>query len=214
MHITKLGHCCMLIEVNGKKIMTDPGGWSDFKQNVITDVDIILITHEHGDHLHTESLHRVLKNNPEAIVVTNTSVGKILKNEQISFEKLEDTENNTVAGIYLEGHGKMHKEIYGDMGMVQNTGYFIENTFFYPGDALTDPKKQVEALALPVVGPWLNIKDTINYAKALKPKIAFPVHDGMLKITGPFHALPKNLLTPEGIDVRLPEGEEDLVVTL
>jgi len=214
MKITKLGHCCMLVEVDGIRILTDPGGWSDFRQNELKDIDIVLITHEHADHLHTDSLKEVVKNNPKATIVTNTSVGKILKKEKIEFEKVEDGENNSFSGVLVEGYGDQHEEIYKEVGMVQNTGFFIADTFFFPGDAFTNPKKEVPVLALPVVGPWLDIKDAIEYGLEIKPRIAFPVHDGMLRFTGPFHMLPEMLLKPEGIDFRVPKEGEDLVVEI
>ena len=50
MQITKFGQCCLLIEVAGKRILTDPGRFS-VSQNDVSNIDIILITHEHADHL-------------------------------------------------------------------------------------------------------------------------------------------------------------------
>ena len=37
MKVKKLGHCCLIIEENGKKIMTDPGSWTidEHKKNKI-----------------------------------------------------------------------------------------------------------------------------------------------------------------------------------
>ncbi len=198
MKITKLGHCCLVIEVDGVRVLTDPGAFST-AQNEVKDIDIVLITHEHGDHLHIDSLKTVLKNNPRAKVITNRGVGKLLEKERISYELLEDKQTKTVSGILIEGFGETHATIYRDFGQVQNTGYFIANRFFYPGDAFYNPQKQVEILALPVAGPWMKISEAIDYAKALKPKVCFPVHDGMLKIFGPFHRVPQALLKDAGI---------------
>ena len=61
MKIKKLGHCCLVIETNGKRIMTDPGSFTD-KQTEEQNIDLILITHEHSDHFHIESLKKVLIN--------------------------------------------------------------------------------------------------------------------------------------------------------
>ena len=52
----------MLVEQAGKRLLTDPGFLST-TQNELKDIDIILITHEHRDHLHTDSLQIILKNN-------------------------------------------------------------------------------------------------------------------------------------------------------
>ncbi|KKU76691.1 MAG: hypothetical protein UY03_C0028G0012 [Parcubacteria group bacterium GW2011_GWA2_47_64] len=163
MNITKLGHCCMVIEEAGVRIMTDPGAYSTL-QDEARNIDYIFITHEHQDHFHLESLKVVLKNNPKAKIVTNRGVGKL--------------------------------------GQVQNTGYFIANRFFYPGDAFYNPGKPVEILALPVAGPWLKISEVIDYAKLLKPKICFPVHDGMLKYLGPTRGVTTKYLSESGIEFR------------
>lgn len=213
MKITKLGHCCMLIEVEGKKILTDPGAWSDFKQNEITDLDLILITHEHADHIHVDSLKIVMQNNPQAKLITNSSVGKIVTAQKIDFLKIEHGENNSFDGIKIEGYGEWHKQIYKQVGMVNNTGYFIADTMFYPGDAFTNPQKKVPVLALPVAGPWMQIKEAIDYALELKPQMAFPVHDGMLRFNGPFHKLPELLLTPDGINWISNESDTSRILT-
>ncbi len=198
MKITKLGHCCLIIEEAGLRIMTDPGGWTT-AQNEIKNIDLVLITHEHADHLHIDSLKTVLKNNPVAKVITNSAVAKILQAENIQSEILEHGGSTIFKKVMLEGLGEKHAVIYDEFGQVQNTGYFIANRFFYPGDAFFNPGKPVEILALPVCGPWMKISEAIDYAKELKPKFCFPVHDGMLGITGPFHKVPEIILSQANI---------------
>ena len=34
MKITKLGHCCLVIEEKGLKILTDPGSYTDTQNNI------------------------------------------------------------------------------------------------------------------------------------------------------------------------------------
>lgn len=226
MKITKLGHCCLVVEVNGVRIMTDPGAWSTL-QNEATNIDYIFITHEHQDHFHLESLKIVLKNNPKAKIVTNTSVGKLLDKEKVSYELLEHGEAKEFGAVRVEGHGEKHAVIYQDFGQVVNTGYFFANRFFYPGDAFYlpadlpvrgtqagasaqagNPKKPVEILALPVSGPWMKISDAIDYAKLLKPKVCFPVHDGMLKFNQATRMVSQKFLPPASIEfMDIPEGE-------
>lgn len=205
----------MLVEVDNTRILTDPGSFSNFKQDNLQNIDLILITHEHGDHLHIDSLRNVLKGNPDAKIITNSGVGKLLDAEGIDYEVIEHMQSNAFAGLQIEGFGEVHAEIYGDFGIVNNTGYFIANKFFYPGDALTNPHKPIELLALPVVGPWLASKNCVDFAKEVKPKKAFPVHDGFLEVPGPFQYIPQTLLTPEGIEF-IPHDnlKQDLVIEL
>lgn len=183
MTITKFGHCCLLIETNGKRILTDPGKFST-EQNTLTGIDIVLITHEHADHCHTDSLIHILENNPEAVIVSNTSVAALLKKIEIDTHIIEGRDTATVVDVALAAYDGPHVEIFEDFGIVQNTGYLIENSFFYPGDAYTIPDAAVDILALPVAGPWCKVSDAIRYALKVQPRVAFPVHDATLAETG------------------------------
>jgi L-ascorbate metabolism protein UlaG (beta-lactamase superfamily) len=204
MKITKLGHCCMVIEENGVRILTDPGAWTTV-QNEVRDINIVLITHEHQDHFHPDSLKTVLKNNPQAIVITNRGVGKFLDGAGVAYKTLEHGQKDASLGVLIEGFGEKHADIYPTIQPVTNTGYLIAGRFFYPGDAFVNPGRPVEVLALPVAGPWLLISQVIDYALLLKPKICFPVHDGMLKILGPFHMLPQKILEANQLKFIVPE---------
>lgn len=211
MKITKLGHCCLLIEEQGIHILTDPGAWTT-AQNEIQDINLILITHEHPDHLHMESLQTVLANNPKAQIITNSGVGKILMQKQIHFELLEHGQKTFYQSVRIEGYGSKHAYIYKTIPEVINTGYCISNYFFYPGDALYDPGKPVEILALPVAGTWLTIAQALDYAIRVRAKKCFPVHDGMLKIITPPRVRIKEALEEHGISFIVPEDVGNVVV--
>lgn len=183
MIITKFGHCCLLLETKGRRILTDPGKFSS-EQDLLTDIDIILITHEHADHCHTDSIVGLLEHNPEAIVVGNTSVATLLKQVGIDVYIIEGRDVAQIVDIALEAYDGPHVEIFEDYGIVQNTGYLIEDSFFYPGDAYTVPNKKVDVLALPVAGPWCKVSDSISYSKKVHPKVTFPVHDATLSEEG------------------------------
>lgn len=205
MRITKFGHCCLLIEDKGVRVLTDPGSYTT-AQNEIKDIDVVLITHEHGDHFHTESVKKILSNNPEVLIVTNTSVNELLKKENILNTKIvEDGESFEYKGIVFNGHGKEHVEIYKDISRVMNTGYFISERLYYPGDAFFNPGKPVEILMLPVQGPWCRVKDSIEFALEVKPKVAIPVHDGQLNNFG------YNSINKGAISVVLPENNINFI---
>lgn len=210
MKIKKLGHCCLLIQINNLKILTDPGAFS-VGQNSITGIDIVLITHEHADHLHLDSLKEILVNNPEAKVITNTGVGSKLAKEGVSYTVLEKGSQKLVSGVIIESFDCKHEEIFEEIGQVQNTGYFIDNKLFYPGDSFYNPEKPIEILALPVAGTWCKISDAIRYALSLKPRTVFPVHDGMLQQDriGSSHKIPEKVLNENGIKfLIMNEGDE------
>ena len=97
MNIKKLGHCCFVVEPKeGVRIMTDPsfldyGGESALER----DISAVLITHEHADHFHIDSVKEVLKNNPAAKIITNSAVASLLEKEGIKIKnnKVVDFKN-------------------------------------------------------------------------------------------------------------------------
>ena len=211
MDIHKIGHCCLVLETHEIRILTDPGGFTT-GQREVSGVDVVLITHEHGDHLHTGSLRRVMQNNPGATIICNTSVNAILEKEGYSPRIVEGTDATQVNGVSIEAIDSTHEEIYNDFNRVQNTGYIIDDTLFYPGDSFEYiPNRSVDVLALPVAGPWCRIGDAIRYARAVKPTKAFPVHDGMEKEenAGALYRVPGQFLAEDGIEfIELKAGED------
>jgi len=161
-------------------MLFDPGNFT-VAQNDVWGVDLILVTHEHQDHLDVASLKSVLAKNPGAKVITNKGVGALLDKESIKYDLLEHGQSLTYKGVLIEAFGKEHAVIYPTLPTVSNTGYFIANRLFFPGDAFVNPGKPVEILALPANAPWSNIRETIDYAREIGAKVAFPVHDGLLK---------------------------------
>lgn len=147
-------------------------------------IDVTIITHEHADHIHSESILELQKNNPKVQIVTNSSVGKILTELGLPYQILEGNQSGTVKDILIEACDGKHAEIFEEYGQVQNTGYCISEKFFYPGDAYTEPKKDIEILALPIAGPCCKSADAIAYAIRVNPKKVFPVHDWLLNSDG------------------------------
>lgn len=209
MKIKKIGHCCFVAEINGKRVMTDPGAFST-AQVEEQNINLVLFTHEHADHLHLESLQKVLENNPECKIITNSAVGKILEENNIKYIKVAGGENYNFEGISISGFGGKHAEIYGEYGQVENTGYMID-ALCYPGDAFENPDAPVDILALPVAGPWMRAKDGIDYAKLIKPRVAFPVHDAILAPIAVFVSkLFSHFLQESGINFKVLElGKEE-----
>lgn len=206
MKITKLGHCCLLIETKSKKILTDPGSYTVEAHSRLEGLDYILFTHEHQDHYHLESLKIILEKNPQAIVYTNSSVSELLDKEGVEHTKVDHKQSVSLGEVVVIGIGEKHAQMHNSVPLSANLGFLIDGRLWYPGDAFTDPERPVEILALPVSGPWMKISEAIDYALMLKPKVAFPVHDGTR--FGSAHNLPAKILPAEGIEfVVMIEGD-------
>lgn len=96
---TWLGHTTFLFSLNGKKIITDPvfgkiGPLKRFTElpcNVadLKKIDIILLSHNHRDHLDKKSITTLCKQNPDAIIYTTLGIEKLLRNWSIKNETVE-----------------------------------------------------------------------------------------------------------------------------
>lgn len=206
MKITKLGHCCLLIETKGKRVLTDPGSYTVEAHSKLENIDFILFTHEHQDHYHIESLKVLLEKNPQAVVYANNSVSELLTKENIAHNLVNNGDGVLLGEIAVVGIGEKHAEMHRSIPISANMGYFIDGRLWYPGDAFTHPERTIEILALPVSGPWMKISEAIDYALLLKPKKVFPVHDGTR--FGSAHTFPDRVLTPQGIEfITMVEGD-------
>ena len=178
MRITKFGHNCLLIEEGELRVLTDPGSWNEAPD--VENLDCVLITHEHGDHLDIDQLKGVLAKNKDARVISHAAVVAILSEAGIACEEIADGEVLTIKNVRIQSVGTKHAYFYGDTPKIQNTGYFIGEKLFVTGDALHDfPDEPVEILALPCGGPWMRMSEAIDYAKKVNPKVVIPVHDAM-----------------------------------
>lgn len=196
MKVTKFGHSCLLVEEGGVSILTDLGSWNSEVPDV-SNLDAVLITHEHSDHFDIEKLKVLLTNNPQAQVITHASVGEKLRNANVAFTPIEPGESVEIQEVSVESFGTDHAIIYGATPPCRNTGFLIANRLYMPGDALHDvPSHQVDILALPTGGPWMKISEAVDYAKKLSPKAVFPIHDAMYTESVRESSIPRWIGTP------------------
>ena len=82
MRITHLGHAAVLAETDGARILIDPGNFSDAWHS-LTDLDAVLVTHQHPDHLDPQNLPTLLLANPAAIVLVEPSILDLISSEEL-----------------------------------------------------------------------------------------------------------------------------------
>ncbi len=211
MNITKIGHCCLLVEEGSARLMTDPGVFSRGYEQY-ENVHAILITHEHADHCHTEGIKAVIAKNPKVTVYTNHAVAPILDEAGIEYTLVADNSTVDVEGVSIEAYEYDHEEIHPRLETVRNTGFLIGKRFYYGGDALKAPEVPIEILAVPVAAPWMRIRESIDFCLRIKPKRAFPVHDGILvSELGGSHKAPGIIFAEEGIEWIIPKLGEPMI---
>ena len=146
MNIRKIGHCCLLIEIGGVRILTDPGVFSE-GQNEVEGLRAVLITHEHADHLHVESLKQVIEGNPGVRIISNAAVGAILATAGMQHEVISDKETIEVDGVTIEAFDCKHEEIFEGFGQV-----VIRAEFHALPEAVAPEERLVEAPQKPHEG--------------------------------------------------------------
>ncbi|MEN8654724.1 MBL fold metallo-hydrolase [Streptomyces sp. 21So2-11] len=179
MKLTKRTHACIGLEKDGRRLVIDPGAFSE--EDAAVGADVILVTHEHLDHFHEDRLRAGLESNPGAAIWTLRSVADQLS---AAFPGRVHTVGHgdtfTAAGFDVQVHGELHAVIHPDIPRVTNVGFLVDGSLFHPGDALTVPDHPVETLMLPVMAPWSKISEVIDYVREVKPRRAIDIHDALL----------------------------------
>ncbi len=181
MKLTKFEHSCLVIELEGGKLVVDPGSFTvpliDY-----TGITAVVITHEHADHWTPEHLERIVKDSPDVTLFGPEGVTNAAKDFPVTTVHAGDV---VIVGPFtLAFYGGQHAIIHSSIPVVDNLGVMINDTLFYPGDSFTVPPVPVEVLATPVGAPWLKIAEVMDYVTAVSPARSFPVHEMVLSVAG------------------------------
>jgi L-ascorbate metabolism protein UlaG (beta-lactamase superfamily) len=214
MHLTHLGHACVLIEIDGTGVLIDPGSLSTATN--ARGVDAMLFTHSHVDHLDTGAVAELLRSNSPSDIVADAASAQILHDSGIRDVTVVDTPGTAqldVGGVGISATTVPHASIHCDLPSPVNNTYLLGDTILHPGDAFWKPDRPVPVLLLPIGGPWMKLSESIDYLRAVSPQVAIPIHQGGLAAA--HRALHFDLLTklaPAGTRLLpLTEGERTVV---
>lgn len=181
MKFTKLEHSGCVVEKDGLKVVCDPVEF----EAVIPELDnvaAIVITHKHGDHLQPEKILAILDRNPEARIFTTEDAVSEIPNSEI----VRHGDVVMVGGFELKFFGENHASIVPGKIPCQNIGVVIDGKIMDPGDSFDFSLdiSQPGILLVPSTAPWCKVSEGMEYIKAVKPKIAVPVHNAVLSNLG------------------------------
>ncbi len=164
-----MGHASVLVELDGHRILTDPV-WSKrcspssivgparmhpvpHALSELPPLDVILISHDHYDHLDTATVRKLATLHPEATFVTPIGVGAHLEYWGISPDRIREAdwgESISLGDLTFNCCPARH---YSGRGLQRNTTQWASwavqgpaNNFFFSGDSgITDVFERVGA---------------------------------------------------------------------
>jgi L-ascorbate metabolism protein UlaG (beta-lactamase superfamily) len=186
MELTKHGHACVALDDGGRRLVIDPGAFTE--PGAMAGAAAVLITHEHPDHFAPDRIRAALEADPALEVWTNGSVAGLLEGFGARVHAVGHGDAVMVAGFEVRVHGELHAEIHPEIPRIGNVGFLVDGgvggPVFHPGDALTVPDEPVATLLVPMHAPWSRIADVIDYVRAVGADQAYAVHDGLLNDSG------------------------------
>lgn len=205
MKLTKFGHSCVLVEDGATRILVDPGTFSTGWE-ALTGLRAVLITHQHPDHLDLVRLTGLLEQQAGDVqVFADPGSVTVLGNAGIVATEVAPGDILDL-GVRVQVFGSDHAVIHRDLPGIPNRGYLIDRRLYLPGDSLDVPPVAVEILGVPVAAPWMAAKEAVEFARAVRPAIAFPIHEKVLAATGTVYGLLEKLKPADTVWLNLDDG--------
>lgn len=174
-------HASIAFEWDGYVVYVDPvGEYADY--SILPKADLILVTHEHGDHYDADAL-RVLSKENTVIIGSATVAAKAKGIETIPhFEPRRITPSVTVETVpaynVSPAQLKFHPKEKGDNGYVLTLG---QTRIYIAGDTEPIPEMsrldKIDIMFLPVNQPYtMTTKQAAAAARTVGAPIFFPYH--------------------------------------
>jgi len=182
--ITFIGHGTLMFQFNDIIVHADPvANYADYAK--LPKADIVLITHQHGDHLNKDALQIITTPNTKTIVTEKVAgdlgYGIVMKN-------WDKQEINDLEILAVPAYNVVHKRSNGSPfhPKGEGNGYVItfdDKKVYIGGDTENFPEMkdmpQIYIAFLPMNLPYTMTPEMVAAAaNVLKPEILYPYHFG------------------------------------
>ncbi len=184
LEITFIGHGTLMFKFGEKIIHIDPVS-READYTLLPKADLILVTHEHSDHLDPEVLN-LIKKEKTKLILTEKCYQKIEAGIVMKNGETETYENIKIEAVpaYNIVHKRKSGKPFHPKG--EGNGYIItlgDKRVYVAGDTENIPGmkalKNIEIAFLPMNLPYTMTPGMVaDAAKTFKPKILYPYHYG------------------------------------
>ena len=201
--IRRLTNSCLTVTDDSGTTLFDPRIFTfdsgELDLNSIGEVQRIMITHEHGDHVKPEFVKWLVDRGEDVQVYTNQAVVELLADKGIA------ASTELPAGVSCED--VLH-EVIPNGAQPTNRAYTIDGLITHPGDSY-QPTTTAPVLALPLLIPWGSTTRSVEFAKSLGPQQVVPIHDFYLSESGRgwITGVAQRVLAPDIVVVPLDWGD-------
>ena len=182
--ITFIGHGSLMMEFNGKIIHVDPfGELADYSQ--FPKADIVLITHEHGDHLDLNALENI---RTEKTIVILTELCAAQVKDGIVMRNGETREVGGLTVNAVPAYNIVNKRADGLPFHPKGAGNgyivtFGDTRIYIAGDTENTPEmkglQNISVAFLPMNLPYTMTPEMVADAvRSFRPRILYPYHFG------------------------------------
>jgi L-ascorbate metabolism protein UlaG (beta-lactamase superfamily) len=201
--VTFVGHSTVLLEVDGVRVLTDPllrlRVGALIRRSplpppaVYRDLDAVVVSHAHLDHLDVPSLRLIDKDTPVLAPLATKRLIKRLGFADVT--EMEPGQSRDIGAVRIVATPALHGNTRYPLGAAGNTlGYLVRgrmNAYFAGDTGLFDEMSDLAHdldLALLPVGGWgprlpedhLNPLTAAKALRLLRPAVAVPIHWGTL----------------------------------
>jgi len=184
MKVTYLGHASFKIESDGKTVYVDPwlnGPTSPIKVKDVEKADLVLVTHDHGDHGYQEAIEICKKTGAYFIAINELAI-------QAQSEGLENVHTLNIGGnVDVDGVVVTLVQAFHSCGIGAPTGFIVKfpnGSFYHPGDTglfatmeLFGELYEPELFFCPIGSYYvMDVHQAALATKLLKPKVVIPMH--------------------------------------